>query len=112
MSPIKPVLPDYRDQFLGTYFCKKISSSLSNDAKGSVSKTDTLSIKISKDVVDSVLVINLKEGRLKFKLVGKSIRSEPLTGMQIGGKFFAGDSLDLYFSPNHAFAYRYIGKKI
>jgi hypothetical protein len=100
---------DYRDAYTGTYFCKSACN------VGKINRnmnyiSDTLTIRVVKDVTDSVLQVKLGNQVLKVKLLGNNLRAYP-SGGYYGGKFFATDSLDIGLSGGRASTCRYLGKK-
>jgi hypothetical protein len=107
-------ITDYRNAYLGTYFCNRFSASglVSNSAQtGNSNSSDTVSIIITKDVLDSVLLINLgRQQIIKTKLISKTLQAYPVYG-HYGGKFFANDSIDFYFAASRASSSNYKGKK-
>jgi hypothetical protein len=105
-----PAPADYRDAYTGTYFCKQKSNTSSNGNRESVITVDTISIVITKDVLDSVLQINLGHQTIKVKLINKTLQAFPIYG-HYGGSFFAADSIDFYFAPGRISSYHYTGKK-
>jgi len=106
----KALISDYRDGYVGKYFCKKSSSRFQGGKIAPAVSSDTITITISKDALDSVLQINLGQQILKVKLINKVL--QPYTqGGHYGGRFFANDSLSFSFSPSLAISYRYLGKK-
>ncbi len=99
---------DYRDTYTGSYLCNRVcSKGFSPELSSS---TDTISIDITKDKNDSLLKINLGQQVLTVKLINNILQAYPKSG-HYGGKFFAKDSLDLYFAAGRALSCRYLGKK-
>ncbi len=84
---------DYRDNFVGDYFCNSKCKVFDNDTI----RRDTLSISISKDLIDSILKINIGSSLYLVKLNDTILHSYPLGGHQ-GGYFFSLDSVS--FSIN------------
>jgi hypothetical protein len=106
------LVTDYRDAYIGKYFCKSVCSK-KDDTNGKIQnsyRNDTISIVISKDATDSVLQVKLSAQVLKVKLHNNYMRSYS-RGVHCGGKFFATDSLDFNFTPGLASSCRYLGKK-
>jgi hypothetical protein len=107
INPLQPV-SDYRDACTGTYFCNRVCSS---GLGMKVTQTsDTISIVIKKDALDSVLQINVGGQNTKMKLHNKTLQAYPKSGY-FGGIFFASDSLDFYLTSGRASSCRYLGKK-
>ena len=100
---------DYRDTYIGTYFCKCICNN-SNGGTTSNLIMDTLSVSITKTAQDSVVQVNIGNRVLKLKLKNKLLMPYEDEG-HFGGKFFSADSLDFYFAAGRSSSCRYLGKK-
>ena len=94
---------DYRDAYTGNYFCR--STVVASSARPMY---DTVTITVSKDVLDSVLQIKFGMNTHKFKIQNTLLNS--LAGDGHSGKFFATDSLRLYMYGGHSHV-SYIGKR-
>lgn len=100
---------DYRDSYIGGYFCHKATTVIST-SDGPYLKKDTLSIYISRDPIDSVLQVSVGSNIHKFKLRTGILIQYPTEGYS-SGKFFATDSIRLYLTLGHGYQSRLIGKK-
>ncbi len=95
----KALLTDYRDIFIGSYFCTKQCQTLNANLNIAFFE-DTLSINITKDNLDSVLNINIKQNNYKVKLLnGILIPYRP--GDLIHGYFYSLDSISFAISLSH-----------
>jgi hypothetical protein len=107
----KALLTDYRDPYIGSYFCNKICEALDSAHTGHVMSNDTITITVAKDDLDSVLNIFVNLSTFKVKLRDEVLYSyQP--GTRISGKFFSSDSISFGTSQGHMInicAYR--GKK-
>lgn len=83
---------DYRDSYVGTYFCRSKCESLSSNYTEILYHTDTITIAITKNTRDSILDISVRGRSLQVKLINgimvsyeQSIRNQ--------GRFFSTDSI-------------------
>jgi hypothetical protein len=106
----KTPLSDYRDAYVGTYFCHSKSPQIRFD-KPPVIIRDTISIIVTKDAIDSVLKFSIGINILKFKLKTGLLSSFPDEDRHKNGKFYSSDSLRLYISTGRANYISLIGKK-
>ena len=98
---------DYRDAYTGTYFCR--STSFSNLQGGN--RVDTACIVISKDAIDSMLIIKPAGTNTSFKVKLRKKNLYPGAGMRCKGYFYASDSLRFGFTANPVSSFEYRGKK-
>jgi hypothetical protein len=102
---------DYRDAYTGTYFCKsKVSTADIIHGGSPAVDYDTLSVKVTKDVIDSVLQIKTWRNVYKMKLKSGTMYAYPEGGHR-GGSFYAADSIRLVISVGHSSAHSFVGKK-
>lgn len=101
---------DYRNAYTGTYFCNRMCDSYSGHKPGENSKSDTISIIITKDAVDSVLQISIEQQIFKIKLFNKTLQAYPING-HYGGYFFASESIEFYFANGRAHSCKIMGKR-
>lgn len=106
----KNVSVDFRDAYVGRYFCKYTQFKKAGLRNETSSTGDTLSVFITKDVADSVLQLSFGRMNLKAKLNNKNLRAYP-SGGTYAGMFFASDSLTFVIKVGHASSHQYIGKK-
>jgi hypothetical protein len=100
----KQIANDYRDGYIGNYFCR---STVTAVGKGAM--YDTVTIGISKDVLDSVVQIKFGRNTKKFKIKNNLLNPSSI-GEHHNGIFFATDSIRLYMYGGHAMV-TYVGKK-
>ena len=103
---------DYRDAYTGTYFCKQSNSQRSGkyNQEVNISSSDTNSIIVIKDVLDSILQINVGKEIIKVKLRNKTLQAFP-SGGHYKGNFYSTDSINFYFASSRAISCSYKGKK-
>jgi hypothetical protein len=110
-SIIKEIIaPDYRDAYTGIYFCNTVCTRISRSVQGTDVSSDTASIRITKDVMDSVMRVSLGNYVLKIKLISGTMQAYPKGGYY-KGCFFASDSIVFNYSSGRATSYKCIGKK-
>jgi hypothetical protein len=100
---------DYRDTYLGNYFCRRATTVFSANDIATISK-DTLTISVTKADLDSILTINFSGKVYQFKLKRGLLYAYPEGGRH-GGKLFASDSIWLVIPVGHASSSNYLGKK-
>ena len=100
---------DYRDSYTGAYFCRRSSTTINLGAPAKVKK-DTITVYVTKDVIDSVLQISMSNSVNKFILRNGILTEYPNEGHS-GGKFFASDSIRLNILFGHGYQSRLVGKK-
>ena len=103
-------ISDYRNAYVGKYACHSSTRQFKGGNTAHAVFTDTISITITKDVADSILLVNIRQQTLKVKLINKSMQAS-VSGSHYGGKFYATDSLFFSFQPSMAVSYKYYGKK-
>lgn len=85
-------LSDYRDAYIGKYFCKCYCRSTIASQNNNNTPIDTLTVNIYKDIMDSTLQINIKNNNIKVRLSNnKILPNDP--SVHFSGKFFASDSI-------------------
>jgi len=106
------VLPtDYRDAYVGNYICKSNCQTLNADQKGISVNTDTITINVSKNNLDSILNVKAGKGTWQVKLKSNIMYSYP-EGNRWGGVFVAKDSISFAVSAHHTpNSCNYQGKK-
>jgi len=104
------ITSDYRDAYTGTYFCNRFCNSYKGNRPGGNYTSDTVSVGITKDAIDSVLQINTGQQILKMKLLNKTLQAYP-KNEHFGGKFFNTDSINFNFAAGRTYSCTYKGKK-
>lgn len=99
-QPELNLLIDYRDAYVGIYFCYRSTIGFSATEVPSVKKDNT-TISITKAAPDSILQINANGKIYQFKLKRGKLFSYPQGGRQ-SGIFFAADSISLIIPVGHA----------
>lgn len=84
---------DFRDQYLGVYFCNRNCQVLKGDKTGLEMSKDTVTIVVTKDPADSVLNIKADLSNFKIKLLNGKLYSNT-KGSYCTGQF-VGDSIKL-----------------
>ena len=105
----KPLCIDYRDAYVGKYFCKRSTTSFSFDGAPTVFR-DTITIGAAKDALDSIMQITARAKTYQFKLKSGILYGYP-DGAHQGGNFFATDGIRFNISLGHASSADYFGKK-
>ena len=100
---------DYRDAYTGSYLCNR-SSITCNAIGGPTEVNDTVTITVSKDIVDSILKVAVGLNKYSFKLNSGSLIAFPFIERR-RGEFFAIDSIRLYIASGKVSALSYTGKK-
>jgi|GEM_PF-2260587 len=91
---------DYRDTYVGTYFCSSKCQSLNSNYSSINYYNDTITISVTKNIADSILNISIHGIAHPVKLKnGKMYSYQP--GTQNQGKFFSTDSIAFSISANH-----------
>jgi hypothetical protein len=101
---------DYRDIYIGNYYCQSHSIVARVSEFPKVEK-DTKTICVLKDQQDSVLIINIGSQNLKFKLKNSLLIAYP-EGGRYGGRFYSVDSIGLNIVLGRLSSLRLKGKKI
>jgi hypothetical protein len=105
------LITDYRDPYTGNYFCSRSHQHLNSEHSSLVYTSDTLTITISKDAVDSIVDITANQVTYKAKLISGKLRTY-ISWQQCSGKFYSSDSISFVTSgsqiPN---SYYFRGKK-
>lgn len=109
----KPIesFADYRDTYVGTYFCSSMCRGVNSEHNGLTSASDTITISIVKDPMDSILQITIRNTIFKVKLKSTIMSAYPL-GQHWAGIFYSTDSIG--FSKSVGLAANvcsYLGKK-
>ncbi len=106
-----PPTEDYRDAYVGTYFCRSKCQSLTSDYTEINYHNDTVTISITKNTRDSILNITI-QGRAYEVKVNNAIMNVDAQVNRYKGKFFSQDSISFSTSsgriPNGC---SYRGKK-
>lgn len=90
--PANSLCVDYRDAYVGTYFCSSYSV-INRFKEGPISLNDTISIQVSKDAIDSVLKIGIGVNSFLFKLKSGVLYNYPDETAHLNGKFYSTDSI-------------------
>ncbi|MHB8261852.1 MAG: hypothetical protein ACYDCN_13445 [Bacteroidia bacterium] len=103
---------DYRDSYIGTYFCHSSYTVLVNTGQGGTQQThtDTLSISVAKAAKDSVLAIKIGTNTHLFKLKNNILYAHPKGEHRIG-RFIDADSILVSIEGGHFASFIYTGKK-
>ena len=104
------LITDYRDAHAGTYFCKSKVVIANLTHGGSTVINDTISVKVTKDALDSILQITTGCSVSKFKLKNNILYAYPEGGHR-GGGFTGADSIFVSMTQGHAGTVFYAGKK-
>jgi hypothetical protein len=83
---------DPRDYIIGRYFCNVTSTKPSRDHLSLQSCKDTCSIFISKDAIDSLVVVIIKEKQIRASY-HNGILQPAYNYQRVIGKFLSNDSL-------------------
>lgn len=104
------LLTDYRDAYTGNYFCTRSCERMKTSPNDlNTTTTDTLTIAVAKDALDSIMNITIGQSTLQVKLKNNTLH--PYTaGSRFGGKFFATDSIS-FMSSGLGNLCSYRGKK-
>ncbi len=104
------VLPiDYRDTYTGNYFCRCNCQRMRMKPSDPGTYTDTLTIGVAKDPLDSILKITIGKSIYQIKLKNNVLHPYVATD-RIGGNFFASDSIS-FVSSGLGSSCSYRGKK-
>ena len=101
---------DYRDGYLGNYFCRRSWEEINSEKNGQNLKTDTLTIFVTKDVSDSILQIKIARNIYKVKLINNEIRPSQ-ANVHFVGNFIANDSISIVVNEGLSRVSFYRGKK-
>lgn len=102
---------DYRDAYVGSYFCKSYCQTLNEDHSVINTNISTQTIIVTKDPLDSILKINIGSTSYKVKLNNDLMSAFP-SRAHFGGRFYQTDSIGFVISvSNIPNACRYSGKK-
>ncbi len=105
------LLTDYRDAYVGSYFCNSSCQGLNSQHTALTTNNGTTTIGVAKDLLDSILKITIGKSTYQVKLKNNRMYAYPV-GRHWGGKFFAADSIgftaSVSLAPN---ACSYTGKK-
>jgi hypothetical protein len=93
----KTLPSDYRDSYVGNYFCKKDCQVVNSNRSGLEIVSDTVTVHVTKDVADSTLNLAFGQLNVKVKLKGMMLLAYPFGG-HFSGRFFMGDSIKFGFS--------------
>lgn len=108
--PNKNLCADYRDAYVGSYFCNSTSPKI-RLYEAPIIIRDTVSVNVTKDRTDSILQFTIGSNILKFKLKNGILSSYPEEDNHKNGNFFASDSLRLYISLGRTISINLKGKK-
>ena len=104
------LMTDYRDAFIGTYLCNSSCKSLNAEQDSIIILSDTVTIYVAKDVLDSILQITIHSQKYLVKLMNSKMYPTP-EGGRWSGIFFGADSLGFSVSVTHGpFSCLYEGK--
>ncbi|MGQ0828779.1 MAG: hypothetical protein ACT4ON_10330 [Bacteroidota bacterium] len=105
------LLSDYRDEYLGNYFCTSRCQVLNSEHSAINTRIDTRTISVTKDPLDSILKIGIGTKTYQVKLKNNLLYAYP-SGNHWGGKFYERDSISFVLSASKApNACRYNGKR-
>lgn len=90
---------DYRDSYVGTYFCRSKCESLNSDYTELSYRNDTITVVITKNNTrDSVLNITIR-GKVHELKLKNGVMASNLPSNQNRGRFFSTDSIFFSISP-------------
>jgi hypothetical protein len=102
---------NYRDPYVGSYFCHRKCQLPNADHTALVIASDTVTIGVTEDATDSILDITIRGATYMTKLINKNLSPYPLSA-HCGGRFFSSDSISFINSPTLSpNLCGYIGKK-
>lgn len=100
---------DYRDAYIGSYFCICICQGIDTDLSKLTSHTDTTTLYITKNPLDSILNIYIGQNTYQVKLKDGTIHAYP-PGRHWGGKLSA-NNISFGLSERMTIMCKYKGKK-
>jgi len=104
-------LTDYRDGYVGYYFCKRWATTFKVEGAPNEVK-DTITIHIEKDAADSVLLFTIGAVQQKFKLVGGNLYPYPDGSVPFrNGGFTSTTKVHFIIRYGRASSTNYIGVK-
>ena len=106
-SAFRVLVTDYRDAYIGNYFCNRSCQRIRTEP---ATISDTITISVAKDPLDSILKITAGQNIFRAKLKNNSLLPYPASA-PLGGKFFATDSLTFHSSAGLGHVCIFIGKK-
>ncbi|HEX7414746.1 MAG TPA: hypothetical protein VF411_11950 [Bacteroidia bacterium] len=101
---------DYRDSYTGSYFCNRSCEGMRNRQNTQSTQSDTVTIIVTKDALDSILKITIGKNTMQAKIKNKMLNPHSESSAHWGGKFFATDSIS-FMSSRLGSTCRYAGKK-
>jgi hypothetical protein len=101
---------DYRDSYIGSYFCNRSCEGMRNRQNTQSTYSDTITITVAKDALDSILKITIGKNTMQAKLNNKTLYPYSESSAHWGGKFFASDSIT-FMSSRLGNLCSYRGKK-
>ena len=106
---IPTIFTDYRDSYTGSYFCNRSCEGMRNRQNTQSTHSDTVTITVTKDVLDSILQITIGKNILQVMLKNNTLYPYP-AGARLGGKFLSNDSI-AFMSSGLGNSCSYRGKK-
>jgi len=92
------LITDYRDAYIGNYYCKSKCQVLNSTNTELNTNVDTLTVVITKEFTDSILKVTIRQNSFQMKLRNNNMYPYP-SGRHISGKFFSMDSIHINLSP-------------
>lgn len=102
-------ITDYRDAYIGSYFCTCICQGVDTDISKLTSHTDTTTLYITKNQLDSILNIEIGHNLYQVKLKNGIIYAYPF-GRHWGGRLSA-NNISFGLSESMTTMCKYKGKK-
>ena len=97
-SSVHKVNTDYRDPYVGNYYCKANCIVPNTEHSALTTVTAHLTINVAEDAIDSVLDITLNVNTYKVKLKSGILYAYP-SGSPWRGQFYSTDSLSFSVTP-------------
>ncbi len=101
---------DYRDAYVGSYFCTYFNQGVDTDQNKLAYHNDTITLYITKDPLDSILIIDIDQNIYQVKLKDEIIRAYP-PGKHWGGSL-SNNSISFGLSASMTNMCKYKGKKV
>jgi len=100
---------DYREPYIGSYFCTSICQGVDSGTNQLTSDTDTTTLFVTKNSLDSILNIELSPNLYQVKLKDGNLYAYP-PGGHWGGRI-SGNTINFSLSVSMTSMCKYKGKK-